>query len=237
MPASFKPNPGAWIIGYGYDVTNLSDGRQITKDDLDPYFPDNPVMLIHSSNHGAVLNSAAFKLAGISAATKTPPGGLILRKTGSQEPEGLIMETAFLPIFANMPKPSEEELLDTFHEAQQIYARVGVTTCQEGATHAPEIKLLRKRPMRGGSISTLFRCPSRSTFRPWSRNIFRTSRAAPWSCRKNRRTPSAIGVAKQVIEKRLDGLDRVRAAKLKQHYTSATVCPGHPKEHPTMRQR
>ncbi len=54
------------------------------------------------------------------------------------------METAFLPIFANMPKPSEEELLDTFHEAQQIYARAGVTTCQEGATHAGELKLLRK---------------------------------------------------------------------------------------------
>jgi predicted amidohydrolase YtcJ len=145
----FKTKPGEWIIAYGYDVTNLSDKRQITRDDLDPHFPDNPVMLIHSSNHGAVLNSAAFKKVGISAATKTPPGGLILRKKGSEEPEGLVMETAFLPIFANMPKPGEEELLDTFHEAQQIYARAGVTTCQEGATHAPEIKLLRKAADQG----------------------------------------------------------------------------------------
>jgi hypothetical protein len=139
-----KTKPGEWIIAYGYDVTNLSDGRQVTRDDLDPHFPDNPVMLIHSSNHGAVLNSAAFKAVGISAATKTPPGGLILRKKGSEEPEGLIMETAFMPIFAEMPKPTERELLDTFHEAQQIYARVGVTTCQEGATHAADLKLLRK---------------------------------------------------------------------------------------------
>jgi predicted amidohydrolase YtcJ len=145
----FKTKPGEWIIAYGYDVTNLSDGRQITRDDLDPHFPNNPVLLIHSSNHGAVLNSAAFKLVGISAATKTPPGGLILRKKGSEEPEGLVMETAFLPIFANMPKPTEEELLDTFGAAQQIYARAGVTTCQEGATNAQEIRLLRKAADQG----------------------------------------------------------------------------------------
>lgn len=147
--AKFGTKPGEWIVGYGYDVTNLSDGRQLTRDDLDPHFPDNPVLLIHSSNHGAVLNSPAFAKVGMSAATKTPPGGLILRKKGSEEPEGLIMETAFLPIFANMPKPTEQELLDTFNEAQQIYARAGVTTCQEGATHAHELKLLRKAADQG----------------------------------------------------------------------------------------
>ena len=80
--AKFNTKPGEWIIAYGYDLTNLSDGRQITRDDLDPHFPDNPVMLIHSSNHGAVLNSAGFKEVGIDASTKTPPGGLILRKKG-----------------------------------------------------------------------------------------------------------------------------------------------------------
>ncbi len=105
--AKFNTKLGDWIIAYGYDMTNLSDGRQITRDDLDPHFPDNPVMLIHSSNHGAVLNSAGFKAVGIDASTKTPPGGLILRKKGSNEPEGLVMETAFLPIFTKMPQPSE----------------------------------------------------------------------------------------------------------------------------------
>ncbi len=55
---------GEWIIGYGYDRSNLAEGRELTRDDLDPDFPDNPVMLIHSSNHGAVLNSAAFTAVG-----------------------------------------------------------------------------------------------------------------------------------------------------------------------------
>ncbi|MFM9088665.1 MAG: amidohydrolase [Cyanobium sp.] len=147
--AAHPVNPGAWIIGYGYDVSNLSDGRQLSRDDLDPLFPDNPVMLIHSSNHGAVLNSAGFTAVGIDASTQDPAGGLILRKPGGSEPDGLIMETAFIPIFGAMPQPTEEELLDTFDAAQQIYASAGITTIQEGATHAKDLRLIRKGGEQG----------------------------------------------------------------------------------------
>jgi predicted amidohydrolase YtcJ len=145
----FKPAPGDWIIGYGYDVTNLSDGRQATRRDLDPDFPDNPVMLIHVSNHGAVLNSKAFAAVGIDANTPTPEGGLILREEGSNEPAGLIMEAAFLPIFVKMPQPNEQEKLDALDAAQQIYAQVGVTTCQDGATNAHDLDFLRKAASQG----------------------------------------------------------------------------------------
>jgi predicted amidohydrolase YtcJ len=134
---------GEWIVAYGYDVSNLSDGRQCTRDDLDSALPDNPVMLIHSSNHGAVLNSKGFAAVGYDASTATPPGGLILRRPGTNEPEGLIMETAFVPIFGNMPQPSQSEMLDTFDAAQQLYACKGVTTMQEGATHAKDLDLIR----------------------------------------------------------------------------------------------
>ncbi|OPX11023.1 amidohydrolase [Mycobacterium sp. AT1] len=141
--------PGAWIVGYGYDMSNLSDGRQCTRDDLDAVLPDNPVILIHSSNHGAVLNSRGFAAVGYDATTPTPPGGLILRRSGSNEPEGLIMETAFAPIFANMPQPSEEEMLAAFDAAQQLYASKGTTTVQEGATHVNDLALIRTAAEQG----------------------------------------------------------------------------------------
>jgi predicted amidohydrolase YtcJ len=150
---------GEWIIGYGYDIVSLAEGRELMASDLDPAFPDNPVMLIHSSNHGAVLNSAGFEKVGIDENTPTPPGGIILRIEGSQQPAGLIMETAFLPIFGNMPQPTEEELLDTFFEAQQIYARAGVTTCQEGATHAKDLRLLRQAAKQGRLYLDVVRLP------------------------------------------------------------------------------
>ena len=140
---------GEWIIGYGYDRSNLAEGRELLAAELDPAFPDNPVMLIHSSNHGAVLNSAAFKAVGYDADTPTPPGGIINRVEGTNEPAGFIMETAFLPIFASMPQPSEQEMLDALDAAQQLYASAGVTTCQEGATHAKDLEFLRKAGAEG----------------------------------------------------------------------------------------
>lgn len=136
--------PGDWIIGYGYDRSNLVEGRELNIDDLDPAFPDNPIMLIHSSNHGAVLNSAAFKLVGYNENTPTPAGGIIVRKPGTNIPYGLIMETAFLPILTNAPKPSEQQMLDTLDDAQKIYTKAGVTTVQEGATAAKDLRFLRK---------------------------------------------------------------------------------------------
>ena len=175
----FKVQPGEWMIGYGYDATNLSEGREVTRDDLDPHFPNNPVMLIHSSNHGAVLNSKAFAAVKIDKDTKTPPGGLILRRPGSTEPAGLIMETAFLPVFANMPQPSQAELLETLDSAQQIYASAGVTTCQEGATHATDLAFLRKGAEQGRSTSTSCRCRWCWRFRSSSRNTFRNSATGP----------------------------------------------------------
>lgn len=141
--------PHEWVVGYGYDMSNLSDGRHCTRDDLDAALPDHPVMLIHSSNHGAVLNSRAFAAVGYDASTPTPRGGLILRKPGGNEPEGLIMETAFVPIFADMPQPSPDDLLATFDAAQQLYASKGTTTVQEGATHAKDLALLRAAAEQG----------------------------------------------------------------------------------------
>ena len=40
----------------------------------------------HVSMHGAVLNSAALRKWNITADTPTPPGGVIVRKPGTNEP-------------------------------------------------------------------------------------------------------------------------------------------------------
>jgi len=133
---------GELIQAYGYDENAMPSSAGLTRDDLDTDFPDNPVMVGHVSMHGAVLNSAAMKLYGISAATKTPPGGIILRKPGSNEPAGLLMETAYLPIFASLPKPNAEQEVAWSRAGQMLYAAHGITTAQEGATHAPELALM-----------------------------------------------------------------------------------------------
>jgi predicted amidohydrolase YtcJ len=140
---------GEFIVGYGYDGDALTDKREMTAADLDEAFPDNPVFVQHVSLHGAVCNSVALKKFNITKDTPTPKGGIINRKPGTKEPEGLLMEAAWIPVFLNLPKPSEEELLSRFKEGQMVYAAAGITTAQEGSTPAADVALLKKAAARG----------------------------------------------------------------------------------------
>jgi predicted amidohydrolase YtcJ len=145
----FKTPKGEFIVGYGYDGDALADGREMTAADLDAAFPDHPVFVQHVSLHGAVCNSVALKRFNVTASTPTPKGGVINRKPGSKEPEGLLMEAAWLPIFINLPKPSDDELLSRFKEGQMIYAAAGITTAQEGSTPFHDVSLLKKAADQG----------------------------------------------------------------------------------------
>jgi predicted amidohydrolase YtcJ len=150
---------GEIIQAYGYDENVMPKGVGLTRDDLDKDFPDNPVIVGHVSMHGAVLNSAAMKKYGYSAATKTPPGGVILRKPGSNEPAGLVMETAFLPVFAAMPKPDAQQEIEWSRAGQMLYAASGITTAQEGATHASDLALMQRAGTGGATIIDIIAYP------------------------------------------------------------------------------
>ncbi|MGO4999214.1 amidohydrolase [Oceanisphaera sp. W20_SRM_FM3] len=133
---------GGWLIGWGYDHMGLAEQRHLTKLDLDARFPNHKVLLIHVSGHGAVLNSQALSWAKIDADTPTPEGGIIARLPNSQEPAGLLMETAYLPVFANLPKASTAEQLALMDAAQQMYASQGYTHAQEGFSHVADADFL-----------------------------------------------------------------------------------------------
>ncbi|BBX57619.1 N-substituted formamide deformylase precursor [Mycobacterium shottsii] len=150
---------GEIIMAYGYDETVMPDGRTLHREDLDAVFPNNPVLVGHVSLHGAVLNSAAMQKFGISADTETPPGGVIVRKEGSTEPDGLIMETAFLPIFASLPKPTPEQEVQWSIAGQLLYAAVGITTAHEGLTHAADVALLRRAAAGGADLIDVIAYP------------------------------------------------------------------------------
>jgi predicted amidohydrolase YtcJ len=143
---------GEMIMGYGYDDTVMPDGRLLNRDDLDAAFPDNPVRIDHVSMHGAVMNSMALKQFGIDAETQTPPGGVIVRKPGTQEPYGLIMETAFLPVFEKTPPMTTEQEIAGTKAGQMMYAEAGITTAHEGATHLGQLQTIQRATDAGANI-------------------------------------------------------------------------------------
>jgi predicted amidohydrolase YtcJ len=132
------------LLGWGYDENLMPGGQTLTRTLLDAAFPDNPVGVIHVSMHGAVINSKAMEKYGYTDGMPTPAGGIILRRNGTQELDGLVMETAMLPMFAKLPVPTPETELADARAGQLIYAAAGITTAQEGATHAPQLAMFQR---------------------------------------------------------------------------------------------
>jgi predicted amidohydrolase YtcJ len=144
--ADKKIPDGEWINGFGYDVDQLSEKRHPTKEDLDGAFPNNPVVITHVSGHMSVANSAALKLAGIDSNTKDPAGGLIVRKTGTNEPEGLLQERAQGLVRGkgdSKPQTLGDQIND-LKDQQTFYASYGITTAQDGSTSFESLQLLKK---------------------------------------------------------------------------------------------
>ena len=98
------------------------------------------------------MNSLALKKYGISAATKTPPGGVIVRKPGTEEPWGLIMETAFLPVFEQSEPMTAQQEIEWTRAGQMLFAEAGVTTAHEGATHLPQFQTMKRASDAGANI-------------------------------------------------------------------------------------
>ena len=157
--AERKIPKGELIMGYGYDENVMPKGKLLNRDDLDKAFPDNPVRIDHVSMHGCVLNSLALKKYGISAVTTTPPGGVIVRKPGTNEPYGLIMEMAFMPIFEKTDPMTPEQEIEWTKAGQMLYAEAGITTAQEGATHLPQILTIQRASQAGANIIDIVAYP------------------------------------------------------------------------------
>ena len=61
------------------------------------------------------------------------------------------MESAYLPVFSKLPGTTSATELEAARKGQMIYASVGITTAQEGATHAPISSLTRTCSIAGRS--------------------------------------------------------------------------------------
>jgi predicted amidohydrolase YtcJ len=131
-----------WLIGWGYDQTALQEQRHPTAVDLDAVFPTNPVLIMHVTGHMLVANTAAMKAKGITSETKNPPGGIIVRKPGSQEPEGLFQETAYEVFFDEIIKKQPLEVaVQKLQKALAYYSSCGLTTTHEGLMQLEQMPL------------------------------------------------------------------------------------------------
>ena len=92
-----KSKPGDWIWGFGWDYGSLEEckanpARMPNRGDLDPVYPDNPVLFVDFSCHAVWANSKAMELSGVTKEAPDPDGGVVEREPGTREPAGLFKE-------------------------------------------------------------------------------------------------------------------------------------------------
>ena len=98
---------GDWINGFKYDDTKVKEGRKLRREDLDEAAPEHPVHIRHRGGHTAWYNSKAFDLAGITAETPDPPGGMFYKRDGRLD--GRVAERANYMITKLIPSEITRE--------------------------------------------------------------------------------------------------------------------------------
>jgi predicted amidohydrolase YtcJ len=139
------------IIGFGYDDSQLKEARPPTKQELDAVSTEYPVAIVHQSGHIGVPNSKALELVGYSASTPDPEGGVISRMEGSQEPNGVVEEMAWITsipkLLGNVGPTGMKELAKA---GAKLWASFGYTTAQEGRASPGIANVLKAVGAEGG---------------------------------------------------------------------------------------
>ncbi len=134
-----------WIAGFGYDNAQLAEQRHPTKEDLDKVSTEYPVLIIHQSSHLGVGNSKALEMAGITADTENPKGGVFQRKEGSNEPNGVCEEYAFFYLAAKLAAKFDDDINEALVlEGAKLAASFGYTTAQEGRAFGPGLEAMER---------------------------------------------------------------------------------------------
>lgn len=138
------------VLGFGYDDAQLAEQKHPTRDDLDAVSTDVPVLIIHQSGHIGVMNSKALELAGITADTANPKGGVIRREGNSQKPNGILEEAAFFGALARQfSKMTADQAQALFEQGTKLLARYGYTTGQEGRATSSIVPFMKNAAAAG----------------------------------------------------------------------------------------
>jgi predicted amidohydrolase YtcJ len=115
-----------WIQGGGWNKNVWPEPSFPTAADLDAAAPHHPVALEDKSRHALWVNRRALEAAGITANTKDPTGGEILRDEAG-EPTGILLETAADLVFAIIPEPEVGAFVEALRRSMLEAHRLGLT--------------------------------------------------------------------------------------------------------------
>ena len=124
-----KLSKGEWLLGGDWDETKWTPAVLPTKELIDSITSQTPVAVDRYDGHMVLANSLALKLAGITAATPDPAGGLIVRDAQGN-PTGALKDAAMDLLFKFVPPLTHDQRRHAVERALAHAASLGVTSVQ-----------------------------------------------------------------------------------------------------------
>ncbi len=137
-----RRRPGEWVTARNWDQTNWG-GRLPSAADLDGAAPHHPVYLTRVDGHAAWVNSAALRLAGVTAQTADPPGGKIIRDAGGN-PTGVLVDRAMGLVRSKIPAAGHEQVKRQLELAARECARLGLTGVHDAGVSREDLRAYRE---------------------------------------------------------------------------------------------
>jgi predicted amidohydrolase YtcJ len=132
------------FLGFGYDDAQLAELRHPNRDEMDAITTKLPLIIIHQSGHLGVMNSKALEMAGYTADTNDPAGGVIRRRKGSNEPDGVVEEAAFFNALTKLASGVDAAAGPVIFKAgTDLITSFGYTTAQEGRTDPNTVAVMK----------------------------------------------------------------------------------------------
>ncbi len=122
---------GEWVVANNYDHNFLAEKAHPDRAVLDRISTDIPILLVHVSNHMGVVNSAGLKKQNIHDDVADPQGGKYGR-FADHSLSGYMEENAFINFQKSISSFDLDVLKANVAKAQDLYAKYGITTIQDG---------------------------------------------------------------------------------------------------------
>jgi predicted amidohydrolase YtcJ len=139
-----RAKPGEWITGRGWIETHWKPPVFPTRWDLDKVSPDNPVALGRADGHGAIVNSAALKLASVDKNTPSPFGGEIMKDKQTGEPNGMLLDAAQGLVRMYIPASSRSDAEQAILLGVKRSIGLGWCEIQDAGGSYGDVSLMRK---------------------------------------------------------------------------------------------
>lgn len=136
--ASNYPNL-PWIIGFGHSINTLFEANRNPLEIIDQAVSNRPVIIMEQTSHSMWLNSKALELAGITASTPNPQGGIIMKENGALN--GILIDNAGDIVFQQAIK----ELNDANGEYDGMVNYVLPELAKHGITSVSDARTYWKR--------------------------------------------------------------------------------------------